>query len=1067
MFALAACLNLVPAVGFAQPAPPADPAQQAAAQGTELFNQGRYADSAAAFEQFLKEAGNAGTGVVGDVRRRLAQAYLMAKQYDKAIDNLKQVLAMPPDRVPPEVTEIAMSLIPDAYAAKAAAMKPEEAGRDKMFRDAITAYDAFITKYPQNPSIGDAIYGRATAYFQLKEFAEAAKFLQEYLQRGPNPDIAQDAQFLYAVALSSAASETLRGRPTPDEKAAAATKLDQAEKVLQAIIQRREDLALANDCLFQLGETYYLHAQTQTDEASKDERAKLLQKAKEAFGQVQAKEPIIAMQKRRIDQIRAQIPEVIRQITDPAQRNAQVARLDRILQREQAKLEQLQQKAPPTLAAQIRMGEILFQDQKYDEVRVLFNYLLPLTTTDEEKKSLAFHVAMTYALQAANGLGGTAIAPKAVKAFQDFKAKYYNDKEKENPTADSLPVAVGVLYLVDPNKNPDEAIKYLQEALTMYPKGRFIQTALLQISEAYRLKGNPGEARGFIEKVLKENNDPTLVRTATLSMAQLIREEAQKAEPKDMAKLDEAIAKMRSLIKDFPNSSEAEQAWLMLIESLMEKKDFAEAAKEARGYADKYPDGKRTALVLQYRGTCLRNTNDVEGAKQNYREIIQKFPDSPEASSAYLTISYIEANAKNYPESVKVLEEFATAKPQDEKISKAYWMMADALEQIKPAPDKPLEGPSGAEQAMAKLEEFLQKYPKREEAPDMLGRIIDIREKQLKKLGGSYNVLPDDRKALWDKEGAAIISDSERLIDTYPDSKQVSAAISAILGVQRALVTAQKMKSDDIVAYFEKLRDKYGGNTQLRSKISFALAGYLMPIDASRANAIMKAAYDPSLKYSPGNMETYGKILLKSDDLEKANAVYEKVMADYSSDRGPTKKEAEQVYIVGKANIAFKKGDTVETDKRVAEFQALKTGPIPREAEVLLILLERARKDKKKEDIIKYAQELARHPKAEPEVKAQALFIAAEMFERDGKFAEAADNYRKIPAHYGAVIDVSSEALFRAGGLLVDKVAPAEQDKDKKKLILQNAKKAFQLIIDNYGATKWADQAQQRKSGLP
>lgn len=1056
ILAAAASILFLPTLATAQqqqppaaPAAPPDPAQQ----GTDLFNANKFAEAAAAFEQYIKD--NPNSPVIADVRYRLALSYLRAQSYDKAIDILKVVLATPADKIPPQVLEAASALMGEALRAKAGAMKSDDPGRPAAFEAAMKYFDEFVVKYPQSQDLEIAMFQRAISAFYTKDYSLAVPKLQEYLQRFGNSDQAQDVQFLLAIALSSQAADILRAKPDEAKKKEALDKLVQAETILQAIINRKSDLALINDALFQLGETYYLHAQA----SGANDKPALLQKAREAFGKVQPKEPLIKAQQARLVWLQN---ELIRAGGMPPgdQRNKTIKRIQDLTEREKQKLADLEQKAPPTVAAQIRMGEILFQDKKYDEVRVLFNYLKNIATTEDEKKSMAYHVAMSYPMQALEGKGETGpngLAARAVKNYEEFKTKYIDAKEKANPTTDNLPVIVGMMFMTEPNKDYDQAIKFLKEAITLYPNNRHLDQAMLQISEAYRLKGQANEAIKMIEEMLKSNPEPNLVRSASLSLAMLLKDLA--AKEKDPAKLDQAIEKLRAVIKDYPESSEAATAKGILVEIYLTK-DPATAAKEAVEYAEKYPTGEQTPLILSMGARALATIKDTEGSVKLYRQIIDKYPDSEEAGAAYFSIAGVASRANKSEELIAILDEFIQKRPNDPRIADAYFSTARAMEKIKtPEGGDPM---VQAQKAIDRFMEFQQKYPDNARAPEALVAIIGIREKIAGKL---FSGLSDPaKKALWEAQGKEIILQAETLIEKYPDSNEVASALSAILAFQKKRIIAQQMKTEDVVAYFEQLRDKLGGNAQLYSKISFALAGYLMPIDPLKAVAIMKSAYKENLKYSPDDMELYARVLMKGGQPDEAAKVYLKLAKDYEGDKSPAGKEATMIVIVGEAKIAFAKGDGAATDAAIKKFQELNAKNqqrTPRHGEIDLILLERAYKDGTLEEVIKLAGQINNDKYAPPEVKARALFLAAEKYEKAGKIKEAADNFRKIPAFYGNVEDIASEALYRAGGLL-EKIAADEKDPEVKKQIIQAIKKAYQLILSNYGSTRWADLAQER-----
>ncbi len=97
--------------------------------------------------------------------------------------------------------------------------------------------------------------------------------------------------------------------------------------------------------------------------------------------------------------------------------------------------------------------------------------------------------------------------------------------------ADNLPVAMGSMYLA--LNNAQEALRYFNEALTIYPNGRFTGLAVVQKANAEARLGNLPDALKTFQDYLAKNPPAEVAVIAQAGIAGI---------HKDSRKWDDAIA---------------------------------------------------------------------------------------------------------------------------------------------------------------------------------------------------------------------------------------------------------------------------------------------------------------------------------------------------------------------------------------------------------------------------------------------------------------------------------------------------------------------------------------------
>lgn len=992
--------------------------QKLSEDAKQLLESGKYAEAASAYENLVRQFPTSPFAL--EAQSRIGYALFLAGDFDKSTAALNKVLS---SQMPPEIKEFAASLLPQVLNAKAEKLPPGEA-RKTAFLEAIKEFDNFSQKFANSAELESANYGKAIAHFQIEQFDEAATCLLTNLKNFPTSDSALDTQYLLSLVYASQANALSKAEDEAS-KQKSDQKYEDAEKVLQIIIQKRSDVALANDAQFQIGEILFVRGAHTTDKAQK---AALFNRALEAFRSVAPKEAMQAAQEARLVAIqnakRAAAGNIV-----------QSKRLNRFQEREQAKLAQMEGKPDQTIQARVKMGMIYFMLEQYDEARVVFRYLEPFLDSDQSKKDVLYYKTFSYAQQN--------LLEKAVAGFNQFMETFKGD-----PMADNMPVAIGGLFLA--SNNPEKAIELFKMALDLYPNGRFAAEAVNQQATALLQLKRYDEAKALYAKSLTGNAKKELAANAQFGIANI---------DKDTGKLDEALSGFKKVRETYPDSPHIEYSSFWIPQILLVKQDAKSAEEEFTSFVSKFPQSKLVPTAMLYLSQAQLGTGNKEAALATLKQLAEKHPDSEPVPFAYFQMAQIYSSEQKTDQMVAVMREFVAKYPESDKAFPAY----DTIAQV-------AAGAGKLADAIAAYLEFAQKQPKNEQAPASLLKAADLQLKSTISMG-RYIAMNQDQRTAWDKSLKEGLGTAEKLVQEYPESAQVSLALKVILECQKLLLSANLKTEADLQGYFEQFAGKFASTPGTKNKVLFTHASFVYEKDKAKGLAQMGAAFDPSLVYAPTDLDLYGAALIEAGKLDQAQTIYEKVGTDYPNPAGATPDkapahimEAQAISLFGLGKVLQEQGKNTEAGAKFDQLKAL----YPWSPKVLEASYGIALADVEKKDYDKASAALGqiiRAANAPAELRAKSMLLVAKIHEAKGNIEGAIDNYGKIAAFYDGIPAAASEGLFKAGQL-IEQQLPSITDEKKKAAQKARAVKFYKDLTEKYGSSTFAPKAAERLSAI-
>ncbi len=990
----AAFLGLNTGKLFAQAAPPAEAKPldvQQNDKASALLNAQKYAEAYTAYEAIPK---NYPTSIyVPEATFRMGYIDFLLGNYDKSVATLEKVPNL--KNVTPEQKSAALALAPQVLTAKASKLGPDDPARKAAFQDAVSKFDIFLKEFPNAEEAESATYYKALALYQIGQYDDAVTALKGSVQKFAASPTVLDSQYLLALTLGTLATTKAQKATTADPSINA--NYDDAEKFLNDIITKQTDIALVNDARLQIGELSFAHAAFLKDAA---QRKAMLTKALDYYRLVAPKEAVIQAQTLRIKRFEDEQIAIGKRADTVGYK-----RMQRVIEKEREKLATFQERPDQTVLAKFKSGQAFFQLGRYDEARVIFEFVKPFITDADQVKQLALNVALSYAVEdfdpkvspaAAAKAANDKLSDLAVKAYTDFRSAYSHD-----PIGDNLALLVGARFI---EEDPEKAIGYFKESLDDYPNGRFKIQALTQQAAALTRLQKYDEALNLFKKTQAESPSKEISAAAEFGIATVHR---------STGKLDDAIKEFKQVRDQYAGAPEAEQAAFFLAQTIQEKGELKAAVPELQAFLKKFPESTLAPMALYTQAQIQLQLGQKKEALATFKDVSTKYPQSDVGSYSYFDRARAANGDQHFEECVAIMKAFIAAYPNSPQLYDAYDFMA----QIDVAQSKPAD-------AIAVYEEYVNQKSTDVNTPRALLRIAGLWQGMLEKLP-SYIALNVDQRKDWEQDSANALAAAEKVVDQFPESPQVALALDSLLESQKRRVKAKLMTQADVEKYFQDLSKKFESKPSTRSKVIFTLARDTFDQDKAKAIQEMSTAYDPILRYAPRDLDLYGEALLQSNKLDDARKVYEKLATDYPTPKGvdPTKaprdvQEAQAISLFGAGRVLQEQKKSAESKEKFDTLKQMYPWS-PKLLEANYGIAASLFEQKNYPDALKLLVAVTRSSQAPSELRAKSMFLLAKINEAQQDYSAAINNYLKIEADFGrGAPALSAEGLWRGAQLL-------------------------------------------------
>ena len=942
---------------------------------------------------------------IDEVRLEAGLSYLYLGDFDKAVDRLTK------ETVPPSPTaNHGPALYYTGYAQLLKGGKATEAAQKKAtFAQSINTLTQMLTLLGTSTAPGDrdylelGYYNRALAYLYSDNLVAAEKDVTVLLQQFGGSLQKPDYLYLLGNLYAGEASEADRDKK-PDATIRAA-----AEKGIAAFDQAIADpnaLIQANDSRLAKAEILYLLASlTPTDPAG-------FQKALEAFREVGRKADLISRQEANVSALQAQSQN---QLQGAAGGVTTATARTRIIEREKSRLATLKDEPDPILQALIRIAECYNSLGQGNEARTVLHRLAKASLTPTQQTDVDFALLYSYVLS-----GQTA---KAGPALNDFLAKHPAD-----PQASGISIQIGNQLLKAGDGNG--ALAQADLNLKTYPTGPYLADAI-QLKVAALTKLNRlAEAKKISDDFLRKNPNSPAALAIILSEAQ--REVAEGNFTGALA----SYLKVRSTGATPEIKAAGAAGYIQTLQTMGRTDDVI---RESKTFAATYPNSPVLPNILIISAVAM-SQKDPTGAITALQDVARRYPadtaNAPGAFALFYVVNLYEhsgqdsqliqaadALRKAYPNQYSYVQQAA------DLVSTIYLKQKKfdlAAEQYQPllatAP------PDVASLAQAKL-----------------GQVALASAKAM----GPYQSMQDAvAKANAEKKLTEAEQDFVAVLKNYPD--QLPALNEAFKGLDDTLLLRRSwglLKPSDFESYLAK--ETAGlSDPGLQGHIELAKDGLVFldkngPKDYPSALTRFQStlgAHPVSLTRTEATR--YGELLLGAKNYAVALQTYQGLLATKSND---PQLLADAYYGIGA--VYFAQGDLAQAKTYFAQMKALPGGAVWNshilDADYGLALS--AEKSGDNATAKAAYGELIQAQQANVQLLAQATLGYGRVLAAEGhaiappqpnSIEFAVHYFEQVDALYGpAVPELSAEGLYSAGQIYQKAGKKSEATKEYNRLI--------------------------------
>jgi len=212
------------------------------------------------------------------------------------------------------------------------------------------------------------------------------------------------------------------------------------------------------------------------------------------------------------------------------------------------------------------------------------------------------------------------------QALEIFMSLRKEDLDVENDARLAIEIAEAKRKMLQ----SDEAVKQLEEVVAFYPKTAFSAEALFKIGEIHEKEmGDLENARKFYDRARSEAPYSEFSNQALLRSTSIAR-----------------LTEYRNKVKSGDESELAEAQFLLAELYYLEFNRVDEAIEEYRKVVDEYPDSKygpKAAFAIAWVLDHVKS--DMERAAEAYSEVVSKYPDTPYSDAAHEAVKRIGRGA--------------------------------------------------------------------------------------------------------------------------------------------------------------------------------------------------------------------------------------------------------------------------------------------------------------------------------------------------------------------------------------------------------------------------------------
>ena len=974
-----------------------DAAGQLYVKGMGESSRGDYQNAAKDFDQILTDYPS--TQSIDEIRLESGIAHLHEKDFDGTVSTLAKLTA---DTGPAEYRAAALY-----YTAYAQLLKGGNAQGDAgkpALQAAVQTLTTLINYIIKNPTPDNndylelAYYNRGLAYMYQDDITNSVADVNQLLKQFPASLTRPDYLLLLGNLYARQAAEALQAKKMDVVHSSS----DQAIQALDQAINDPNARVQANDAQLAKAEVLYLIAGLTPQDPSG------FQKSLDEFRLVRRKDDLIPEQQATVDALRKQLQAEVA----ASGGKTMDKKLSEVIDREDARLQQLKTEPDPIIQALIRIAQCYNSMTDGNEARTVLHRLAKAPLAPDQQQQIMLALINSYVL---------AHQPdKANTAMDAYMLKY-----KDDPAAQGVSIEIGneLFKRGDFKGALDQALRSRKD----FPNGAYVDQAVTLEVQCYTALNQPDKANEVTKEWESSHSGGSSVVNLELSEAE------RKAKAGDLAG---ALADYQD-VRDKGGTPELQQsadAGVMQTMQAMGKLD--DLINEADTFQGKWPTSSLLSNVLVMKGVAQEQKKDPAWLKTLQDEAAQ-FPDDNQNSPTPFALYFIVNHYQRTGEAAQMIQ-------AADALRKAFPTRYDLVMQAADAVSDVYQKAGKYDDAIAFYQPLADSAPA-DTASVAAAKIALVLVAKVKAAGQHYQSSDPAKRADLEKQ----LGDAETalvgVLKKYPD--QLTAVDDAFTGLEETMKVRHSwgiLKPADYEDYLAKQTADLT-DPGMKTRVELAKAGLVFDekhgedhyADAlARFKAATAAA--PSLPLTRTEASRYGELLLSAKDYPTALNVYNALLATKPDD---PQVAADAYYGLGATYFA--QGDLANAKLNFLKMKKLNASWSPHwmDMQYGLAYANENSSDPGDQDAAKSAyNDIISDQSASVELQSKATLGYGRLLEKAGDAANAIHYYMQVATIFGpAVAALSAEGLYDAGQLY-------DKNNDK-----ANAIKAYQQIESDYG----------------
>ncbi len=276
---------------------------------------------------------------------------------------------------------------------------------------------------------------------------------------------------------------------------------------------------------------------------------------------------------------------------------------------------------PPDILTMLQEAKHLLEGMQFPEALAVLQKLKALPLPDNIREEVLYLISETLVnMYDTDKLQGFEAISQATNEAMNFNL--------ESPHVPEALYRLAMLNLDVGNQG--DAIGYVRMLHTRYPRDPNVPLAMYQLGEDQLRRQQYAEAARTFQTVLDEYPEHRLAREVSRSLAEALYRQGH---------FERAQIMVDFIDRRWPRLYLDDPSYLLMVGEILTRMGrYDDALQNYWVYYNLLPDGEDSHRVLLQIGAIYIQAGRIDGAREVYEELLEKYPDSPSAPTAIMVL---------------------------------------------------------------------------------------------------------------------------------------------------------------------------------------------------------------------------------------------------------------------------------------------------------------------------------------------------------------------------------------------------------------------------------------------